>query len=198
MQRSFYEMPFEQRYIWGVTAGMLRALVRADFILHDPSRSHRDRHLSYSVRGLRGLFLLRDGTVFLVKTSWPMHVVGKMAICGAVACDREPGARRIFSGAPPGRPTPAHVENGKLDPGIREMSAPRALHNRGLVDIRSGLRVLTLLNADGEEARVVGGAVRNALLGPPVGEIDIATTALPEEVISRAKRARIKSGADRH
>ena len=26
MQRSFYEMPFEQRYIWGATAGMLRAL----------------------------------------------------------------------------------------------------------------------------------------------------------------------------
>lgn len=26
MQRSFYEMPFEERYIWGATAGMLRAL----------------------------------------------------------------------------------------------------------------------------------------------------------------------------
>ena len=26
MMRSFYEMPFEQRYIWGATAGMLRAL----------------------------------------------------------------------------------------------------------------------------------------------------------------------------
>ncbi|HEX7789534.1 MAG TPA: CCA tRNA nucleotidyltransferase [Afipia sp.] len=54
-------------------------------------------------------------------------------------------------------------------------------------------RVLALLNADGEEARVVGGAVRNALLGLPVGEIDIATTALPEEVIRRAKLAHIKA-----
>lgn len=26
MQRSFYEMPFEKHYIWGATAGMLRAL----------------------------------------------------------------------------------------------------------------------------------------------------------------------------
>lgn len=26
LQRSFYEMPFEERYIWGATAGMLRAL----------------------------------------------------------------------------------------------------------------------------------------------------------------------------
>ena len=54
-------------------------------------------------------------------------------------------------------------------------------------------RVLELLNADGEEARVVGGAVRNALLNIQTGDIDIATTALPEEVIRRAKAAGIKS-----
>jgi poly(A) polymerase len=54
-------------------------------------------------------------------------------------------------------------------------------------------RVLALLNGEGEEARVVGGAVRNALLKIPVGDIDIATTALPDEVIRRAKAAHIKS-----
>src|SRR5579872_2206814 len=54
-------------------------------------------------------------------------------------------------------------------------------------------RVLGLLDGNGEEARVVGGAVRNALLKIPVGDIDIATTALPEEVIRRAKAAGIKS-----
>src|SRR5580704_10391273 len=54
-------------------------------------------------------------------------------------------------------------------------------------------RVLGLLNGDGEQARVVGGAVRDALLKLPVGEIDIATTALPTEVIRRAKAAGIKS-----
>lgn len=54
-------------------------------------------------------------------------------------------------------------------------------------------RVLQLLSADGEEARVVGGTVRNALLGLPPGDTDIATTALPEEVVRRAKRAGIKS-----
>jgi len=54
-------------------------------------------------------------------------------------------------------------------------------------------RVLALLNGEGEEARVVGGAVRNALLQIPVGDIDIATTALPDEVIRRAKTAHIKS-----
>lgn len=54
-------------------------------------------------------------------------------------------------------------------------------------------RVLALLNEGGEEARVVGGAVRNALLGISTVDIDIATTALPNEVIRRAKAAGIKS-----
>src|SRR3981189_407475 len=54
-------------------------------------------------------------------------------------------------------------------------------------------RVLGVLNGNGEEARVVGGAVRNALLKVPVADIDIATTAVPEEVIRRAKAAGIKS-----
>ena len=54
-------------------------------------------------------------------------------------------------------------------------------------------RVLQLLNADGEEARVVGGTVRNALLGLLPGDTDIATTALPDEVVRRAKAAGIKS-----
>jgi poly(A) polymerase len=52
---------------------------------------------------------------------------------------------------------------------------------------------LELLNRDGEEARVVGGAVRNALLGRPAHEYDIATTATPEQVIDRAKDARLRS-----
>jgi poly(A) polymerase len=50
-------------------------------------------------------------------------------------------------------------------------------------------RLLALLDRDGEEARVVGGAVRNELLCLPVGEIDVATTALPEEVMRRVEAA---------
>jgi poly(A) polymerase len=61
--------------------------------------------------------------------------------------------------------------------------------------LRSGptARVLEFLNTNGEEARVVGGAVRNTLLKIPVGDIDIATSALPDEVIRRATAAGIKS-----
>src|SRR5436309_7111264 len=54
-------------------------------------------------------------------------------------------------------------------------------------------RVLAVLNGNGEEARVVGGAVRNALLNISIGDIDPATTAVPDEVIRRAKAAGIKS-----
>jgi len=54
-------------------------------------------------------------------------------------------------------------------------------------------RLLALLDRDGEEARVVGGAVRNALLHLPVGEIDMATTAVPEEVVRRVQAAGLKA-----
>ncbi|HLZ04321.1 MAG TPA: CCA tRNA nucleotidyltransferase [Bradyrhizobium sp.] len=68
-----------------------------------------------------------------------------------------------------------------------------ALSNAPWLDSGPTSRVLTLLSGGGEEARVVGGAVRNALLNLPIGDIDIATTALPEEVVRRAKEAGIKS-----
>jgi len=53
--------------------------------------------------------------------------------------------------------------------------------------------VLAVLDRAGEEARAVGGAVRNALLGHQPGEIDIATTALPDVVIERARIAGFKA-----
>lgn len=53
--------------------------------------------------------------------------------------------------------------------------------------------LLAALDREGEEARVVGGAVRNALLGEPVREVDIATTTVPEEVMRRAQAAGFKA-----
>jgi poly(A) polymerase len=52
--------------------------------------------------------------------------------------------------------------------------------------------VLDVLSRDGEEARIAGGAVRNALLGEPVTDVDIATTTLPEETTRRAEAAGFK------
>ena len=54
-------------------------------------------------------------------------------------------------------------------------------------------RLLDILSRDGEEARVAGGAVRNALIGLPPGDIDVATTALPEEVTRRVTGAGFKA-----
>ncbi|MDI3470810.1 MAG: CCA tRNA nucleotidyltransferase [Pseudolabrys sp.] len=54
-------------------------------------------------------------------------------------------------------------------------------------------RLLQVLDGDGEEARVVGGAVRNALLGEPIAEIDVATTARPDEMMRRVTAAKFKA-----
>jgi len=48
------------------------------------------------------------------------------------------------------------------------------------------------LNRDGGEARVVGGAVRNTLLGSKVSDVDLATTHLPQETVRLAKEAGFK------
>jgi poly(A) polymerase len=53
--------------------------------------------------------------------------------------------------------------------------------------------LLAVLDRAGEEARVVGGAIRNTLLGDPPGDIDIATTALPPEVVKRVAAAGFKA-----
>jgi len=54
-------------------------------------------------------------------------------------------------------------------------------------------RLLAALGADGEQARVAGGAVRNALMGEAVTDIDIATTNTPDETIARAQAAGFKT-----
>jgi poly(A) polymerase len=67
------------------------------------------------------------------------------------------------------------------------------LGNAPLLTQGSLARILEILDCDGEEARVVGGAVRNALIGEPVHEIDIATTARPDEILRRAEQARLRA-----
>ncbi|MDX8530237.1 CCA tRNA nucleotidyltransferase [Mesorhizobium sp. VK25A] len=54
-------------------------------------------------------------------------------------------------------------------------------------------KLLAALREGGEEARVAGGAVRNALIGQPVADIDIAATTVPEETIRRAEAAGFKT-----
>ena len=55
------------------------------------------------------------------------------------------------------------------------------------------VRVLAALSGEGIETRAVGGAVRDALLGLEVTDIDFATTAVPETVMSLARKAGLKA-----
>ncbi|WP_370676357.1 CCA tRNA nucleotidyltransferase [Pleomorphomonas sp. PLEO] len=54
-------------------------------------------------------------------------------------------------------------------------------------------RVIMAIEQDGDRARVVGGAVRNTLIGVPVDDVDIATTAPPEVVAARVAAAGLKA-----
>ena len=54
-------------------------------------------------------------------------------------------------------------------------------------------RVLDAIDRDGDETRIVGGAVRDALTGRRIKEIDLATTATPELVLARAEAAGIRA-----
>ncbi|GMB07901.1 tRNA nucleotidyltransferase (CCA-adding enzyme) [Thermolongibacillus altinsuensis] len=49
---------------------------------------------------------------------------------------------------------------------------------------RQALPIIETLKRHGHEAYFVGGAVRDFLLDRPIGDVDIATSALPQEVIS--------------
>ncbi|MDO5527827.1 MAG: CCA tRNA nucleotidyltransferase, partial [Paracoccus sp. (in: a-proteobacteria)] len=53
--------------------------------------------------------------------------------------------------------------------------------------------VLGAIGAGGHRALIVGGAVRNALLGAPVADVDIATDARPDQVIALARAAGLRS-----
>src|SRR5205085_5555481 len=157
-------------------------------LAHDPPRPHRTRALPAAVRGLRGLSV--------------GHARGRAA----------PGilAPRDADGA----------HHRGADPDGRQLHHPGAMGRRaGALDLRAGAhrerqarpgddavkieaawlaekplaQLLAVLDRDGEEARVVGGAVRNTLLGLPHGDIDVATTALPAEVTRRTEAAGFKA-----
>lgn len=74
------------------------------------------------------------------------------------------------------------------------MTSERRLEHRDLSDAAflrapGAQEVFGCLEDAGFEARAVGGAVRNALLGHAVADIDIATTAVPERVMEVVKAA---------
>lgn len=75
---------------------------------------------------------------------------------------------------------------------------PRRLDPEGPARLlaQAGVRAcLAALDGEGEETRLVGGCVRDALLGAIASDIDLATTLLPEAVLARARAAGLKAAA---
>ena len=72
------------------------------------------------------------------------------------------------------------------------MSALNIADRADWLAVPSLQQLLAALSEGGEEARVVGGAVRNTLLNEPVGDIDIASTTLPAETKARAESCGFK------
>jgi poly(A) polymerase len=66
---------------------------------------------------------------------------------------------------------------------------PMRLASADWLTRRETQAVFAALAVKGHVARAVGGAVRNALLGRPVVDVDIATAAKPEEVMAAARDA---------
>lgn len=60
-------------------------------------------------------FLLASRSGLWVRSSWPLHIVGKLAVAAFVLVIVSLILLAHFSGAPPGSTyAPAHLENGKL------------------------------------------------------------------------------------
>lgn len=78
---------------------------------------------------------------------------------------------------------------------VRSLGTSRAAPDAAacLLDDPSLARVLKAIDYAGDETRIVGGALRDALIGRPVREIDLATTASPLVVIERAKAAGLRT-----
>ena len=142
------------------------------------------------------LWATRAGVMDL--KSWPMMRVATLAIAALLLVL---GSFHLFC-AFLGRAAGLHLRaraSGKrqVRAGDHEiMSAPERTDRKlsGAAWLTTGglPRLLAVLDRDGEEARVVGGAVRNALLDMPIAEIDVATTAVPDEVVKRVTAAGFK------
>ena len=73
------------------------------------------------------------------------------------------------------------------------MTAPRTLPPQPWMTDAAARAVVAALTAEGAEVRFVGGCVRNALLGLPTADIDLATPDPPETVVRLLEAAGLKA-----
>jgi hypothetical protein len=71
--------------------------------------------------GVYALFLLATHTAVLAQASWPIHLVARLMLGAMVLVGASLILLAQFSGAPPNSTyVPAHVENGRLVPGVEK------------------------------------------------------------------------------
>ena len=127
--------------------------------------------------------------------SWPVSRIVWLAIAALLLVVGSFIYFSHFSGAPLGLDlcAGAHGER-QIRAGADQVTATaRSLAGAAWLEAGALPRLLGVLDGHGEEARVVGGAVRNALIGMPIHEIDVATTATPDEVVKRVTAAGFKA-----
>ena len=71
--------------------------------------------------------------------------------------------------------------------------APPSLADRDWFNTPAVRAIFSEIGVEGDEVRIVGGAIRNALLGVPTADVDFATTATPDLVTARAESAGLKT-----
>src|SRR3984957_2232967 len=108
-----------------------------------------------------------------------------------------PCRRQRLCASRPRRLCPGACRKRRACPGPLRMTAIPGLANGKLKDqrlLKQGplARVLEALNGEGEETRLVGGAVRDLALGEPAVDFDLTTTATTDVVVRRARGAGFK------
>ena len=73
------------------------------------------------------------------------------------------------------------------------MINPPAIYTLICAHSPQSAKLIELLNIKGHETRIIGGAIRNALLHQPITDIDMATTLLPDAVIKLAQKSGLKT-----
>ena len=127
---------------------------------------------------------------------WPVKVVGNLTAIGARPDDRCHCDFRPFRF----RSARQHLRSGRVcgwrtDTGTFRMTGVEPIPSLAGEDwfrAASLQAVFAAIDRDGD-TRIAGGAVRDALAGRPVKDVDLATVATPAEIIERATAAGLKT-----
>ena len=188
-QREYYAIPFGDRYIWGITAGIVRNLYDRVYAMIRPVATEIGLFLTPFV--VYAAFLLRRAPACSIRRHGRCARLAGLVIVSLILMVGSFLVLAQFGGAPPGSTyVPAHIEDGKFVP--QNDAVTLAPHLADAAWLKAGARSRACSRCSTATARKrAWSAARCATrcCGIPVGEIDVATTAVPEEVMRRVEAA---------